>query len=336
MPNTELIKNINTELGRHKDDFLNEIQSKIYNYIDSRSCAQCLSIVERKISSLTWYPSEVLQGYTPRFIAFIRKKRYKGNELDSALTDAVVNIVVTTYNKYIQTQSGYIVKPILEDALNNRIIINSIAKKAVDTWQSNFPQYLKQKLMAELVHRIEDSISTNIVHASSQAVSTAATKVIAGVTAAAAAIPISKSMAALLAKHMAILLKGIVAKILASAAFKTMIATLVKKFVAFKILSVIISSIGAKLAGISIGYILAPLIVAFIAYEAYTLPRKMAKDISESVVDELSKEFENMNNQISTNIVAELGTSAITAYISDIVNDDTMKEFIDTIKTQLT
>lgn len=336
MGNTELIKIINSELGRHKYDFLNEVQSRIYNYIDSKSCAQCLSIVERKSFSITWHPSDSLDGYIPRFIAFIRKKRYKGNELDSALTDEVVNIVVTTYNRFIQTQSGYIIKPIIEDALNNRIIINSIAKKAVDTWQSYIPQYLKQKLMAELVHRIEDSINTNIVHASSQAVSTTATKIIAGVAAGATAIPISKSMAALLAKHMAILLKGIVAKILASAAFKTMIATLVKKFVAFKILSVIISSIGAKLAGISIGYILAPLILAFIAYEAYTLPRKMAKDISASVVDELSKEFANMNNQISINIVAELGTSAITAYISDIVNDNAMKEFIDTIKKELT
>ena len=63
---------------------------------------------------------------------------------------------------------------------------------------------------------------------------------------------------------------------------------------------------------------------------------KMAKDISVSVVDELSKEFANMNNQISINIVAELGTSAITAYISDIANDNAMREFIDTIKKELT
>lgn len=140
----------------------------------------------------------------------------------------------------------------------------------------------------------------------------------------------------LLAKHMAVLLKSIVAKILASTAFKTMIATLVKKFVAFKILSIVISSIGAKLAGISIGYILAPLILAFIAYEAYTLPQKMAKDISEAVADELSKEFANLNNQISLNIVAELGTSAISAYISDVVSDDAMKDFISTIKKELT
>lgn len=62
----------------------------------------------------------------------------------------------------------------------------------------------------------------------------------------------------------------------------------------------------------------------------------MAKDISVSVVDELSKEFANMNNQISINIVAELGTSAITAYISDIANDNAMREFIDTIKKELT
>lgn len=45
------------------------------------------------------------------------------------------------------------------------------------------------------------------------------------------------------------------------------------------------------MAGISIGWVLAPLIIAFIAYEINTLPRKMAEKISTAVVEELSGKF---------------------------------------------
>jgi hypothetical protein len=240
MSNCDLIKIINSELGSHKDEFLSEVRRKIYGYISNKSCSDCLSIVERNYYNTLWKPSDSLDGYIPRFIAFLRKKKHNGYELDSALTDSVVDIVVKTYGDFVQNQSGSIVKPIIEDALKNRIVVEAIAEKAIETWQSYVPQYLKHELITVLVHKIEDSISTNVVHASASVVSATTTKIISGVAAGAATIPISKTIAVLLAKHMAVLLKGVIAKILASTAFKTMIATLVKKFVAVKILAIII------------------------------------------------------------------------------------------------
>ena len=235
-----------------------------------------------------------------------------------------MNIVISTYDKFVQSHTKLIIKPLLEKALNNDIVINSIAQQAVKKWQGDLSYALKKVLISKLVERIEDAISTNIAHISSDAVSSAATKIITT----AATLPISKTIIIILVKHLSITLKGVVAKILASAAVKTMLATMVKKFVAAKILVIVIGALGSKLAGISVGWILAPLIIAFIAYEIHTLPTKMAKNISEAVEKELNGEFVRLNTNIASSIAREIGQTAINAFIADVINDVSMKDIV--------
>ncbi len=327
MINNELIDKITNELGSHRDDFVSKVQSRIFTYISSKSSSDCLTIVEKKVSNITWRPSKALDGYIPRFICFLRKKKYDNNELDSYLTDGIVGIVEKTYGEFIKNNTNLIVKPIVENLLKQKDFIDIIAGQAIERWKGTISGVLKQKLMSILVHKIEDSISTNIVHASSTAVVATTSKVIAT----AAAIPISKSIAIVLAKNMAIMLKGVIAKLLASTAFKTMLAAMVKKIVAAKVLAVIIYVIGTKISGISIGWIIAPLIMGLIAYEYFTLPKKMAKKISEEVGTALNGNFTELNKNVASGIVAELGTAALGTFASDVINDISMKDIVDSL-----
>ena len=330
MTNNELINKITCELGSKKEDFISKLQNRIYDYISSKSASDCLTIVERKDfgnRKVIWEPSEALDGYIPRFISFLRKKDYEGNELDSYLTDDIVNIVEKTYGEFVKENTNLIIKPIAEKFLSQKDFIDCIAGQAIDHWKGTMGSVLKQKMMKLLVHKIEDSISTNIVHASSSAVVATTSKIIAT----AAAIPISKTIALVLAKNMAIMLKGIIAKLLASTAFKTMLAAMVKKMIAAKVLTVIVYAVGAKIAGIGIGWIIAPLIAALIAYEYFTLPRKMAEKISANVSTELRSKFSDLNKNIATGIVAELGTSALGTFASDVIKDISMKDIVDSL-----
>lgn len=330
MTNNELINKITCELGSHKEDFISELQNRIYDYISSKSSSDCLTIVERKDygnRKVIWEPSEALDGYIPRFISFLRKKDYEGNELDSYLTDDIVNIVEKTYGEFVKENTNIIIKPIIEKIFSQKDFIDCIASQAIDHWKGTMGSVLRQKMMKLLVHKIEDSISTNIVHASSSAVVATTSKIITT----AAAIPISKTIALVLAKNMAIMLKGIIAKLLASTAFKTMLAAMVKKMIAAKVLTVIIYAVGTKIAGISIGWIIAPLIAALIAYEYFTLPRKMAEKISANVSTELRSKFSDLNKNVATGIVAELGTSALGTFASDVIKDISMKDIVDSL-----
>ena len=114
-----------------------------------------------------------------------------------------------------------------------------------------------------------------------------------------------------------------------------MMATMVKKFVAAKIIAIVISLIGAKMAGISIGWVLAPLIIAFIAYEINTLPRKMAEKISTAVVEELSGKFTSLNHNVSTSIAFEISSAALITYLSDVANDTSMKDILNQVYDEL-
>ena len=323
-----LIREIDQLLAKDKVKFLNNLKADIYNYVSNRSCAECLTIVE---NGYLWEPSDALDGYIPRFISFIRGRKYNGKELDSALTERIVSITTSSYNEHVQIHSTAIVKPVLEELLNNKVVIESLAAQIVDKWKGTISVVLRKKLVAILVHKIEESIGDNIVHASSSAVTTICSKVVA----VAVSIPISKSIAILLAKNMAIMLKGVIAKVLASATFKTMMATMVKKFVAAKIIAIVISLIGAKMAGISIGWVLAPLIIAFIAYEINTLPRKMAEKISTAVVEELSGKFTSLNHNVSTSIASEIGSAALITYLSDVANDTSMRDILNQVYEEM-
>ena len=328
MSRDKIVHDIDKLLMKDKARFLSALRDDIYCYVSNRSAAECLSIIE---GGLCWYPSNSLNGYIPRFVAFIRGKKYRGEEIDSALTEEIVSITTSLYNKHVQAQSSAIVKPVLEELLKNKVVIEALAAQIVDKWKGTISVVLRKKLIAILVHKIEESIGDNIVHASSSAVSAICSKVVT----VAVSIPISKSIAILLAKNMAIMLKGVIAKVLASATFKTMMATAVKKFVAAKIVAIVISLIGAKMAGISIGWILAPLIMAFIAYEINTLPRKMAEKISTAVVDELSGKFTSLNHNVSTSIASEICSAAFATYLSDVANDISMKDILNQLYNEI-
>ena len=112
-----LIREIDQLLAKDKAKFLNNLKADISNYVSNRSCAECLTIVE---NGYRWEPSDALDGYIPRFISFIRGRKYNGKALASALTARIVSITTSSYNEHVQIHSTAIVKTVLEELLNRR------------------------------------------------------------------------------------------------------------------------------------------------------------------------------------------------------------------------
>lgn len=54
----------------------------------------------------------------------------------------------------------------------------------------------------------------------------------------------------------------------------------------------------------------------------------MATKVSDAVVDELSGNFSELNNKVSASIAKELGTEALSEFLSNIVQDISMRDIL--------
>lgn len=317
------VQAIVNSLGSNKSSFLSDVKYDINSYISNRSVSDCLTLVTRYSDGSTgakWYPSEVLDGYTERFIAFLRNEKYNDNVIDSALTDPVVEIVSKRFERFYSENASLISKPLLESILSNHTLVTQLANQIIDASSGTIPSYLKSQLTSSIVHYLEDNIHTNVVHLSAQAVQ----NIVATTTSYAVAIPVS----ATLLKYLAFSLKGVIAKLLATAATKTMLAGILKKIVASKIIAAIIALVGTSISGSAIAWVVAPLLAAYIAYEAYNLPSNLGTKVSEAVANELSGEFDRINRNVASQLAQGFASSALSSFAGDVAKDDAIKDMI--------
>lgn len=334
-----IVNDVLAKLATKKTDFLDSIKRDIDGYISNLSIRDCLTIVMRNSSGVavsTWYPKEALDGYLPRFIAFIRKKKYDGYVVDSYLTDKVVAIVTKHFQRFYTDNTDLLSKTVYENLLKDAVFVNTLCQHIIDASNSTLPAAIRSKLVSVLIHKLEEGLSTDIVSSTAHSIATMTTQVVGVAT----AIPITKTIAMVLMKNCAVAMKGIVAKILASSAFKTMLAATVKKMVAVKVLGALITFVGAKIGlgggGFALGWVIWPLLVGFIAYEVHTLPGKLGKKISVEVCNELNGQYQYVNRQVVSQIVIGIVKSGASVFAQDIAQDEDMKAVLSKLAVNLT
>lgn len=320
-----------TELGAKKDEVISKIKTEINDYIENISPAECLTLVSRSSDGSIcshWYPSEVFSGYTGRMLAFLRSEKYEGKVIDSALTDSVVEIVSNQFSKFYDDNSITIAKPLLNQLLKDEVFVSQLSNQIVQISGGVIPLYIKDELSKSLVHYIEDHIQTNIVHSSATQIQQLASGIITHAT----AVPITTAISAVLVKNMAIFLKGAIAKVLATSAAKTMLMGIIKKIVAAKIIAAFVAILGPVLGGVSIIYIVAPLLAAYIAYEISNLPEELAEKVSTAVASELSGSFEKINKGMATRLIQSMSIGMATSFANDVMHDTVFKELLENLK----
>lgn len=314
-------------LGNKKGQFLSSVETSIDSYISNKSWQDCLTIVLRNSNgdvSSKWHPSEIKNGYTPRFIAFLRKKPYNGYIVDSALTDGVVEIVTNKFSLFYKENTSAISNALLDQMLKNHVFIEQLSSQVIEISNGSLPSAIKSQMTAAIIHHLEKAMNINIAESCSHVIVASTGQIVA----LSASIPITKAMIAAMGKSIAFFMKTAIAKVLASTAMKTMMMTAVKKIVAAKIVATIIALVGTHLSGISVAWVIIPLLLAFFAYEVSHLPQKMGKKVSEAVKKELNGEFEKINKTITMQIVGSLSSSVINVIANDIAKNEEIKEML--------
>lgn len=327
MNNSDALKQLMDQLGNKKAPFFNNLELKIYNEVKSKSPGTCLTLIERS-GNIKWKPSEATNGYMPRLIAFMRKKNYKGSAIDSALTDIVVDIVVNEYTAFYKENSELMAPIILERLVNNKFVLENLSAQIVESLDGTLPNELKKQVVQLLVSKLDESLHLNIAESTGHAVSV----LIGKVTAAGVSIPISKSLAMMLLKHIVILMKGTMGKALIASASKMLALPVIKKLVIGKVIVIVSSFLAAKFGFIGGGaafmWILIPAFIAYMAYEVNSLPEKLAKKLSKEIKNQLTYNFESLNKDIITALVKGFTNDCLGAFASQVAGTPEIKSTV--------
>lgn len=299
---SETIKELVDALGEGKEGLIRDIRMSVKHDVSSLQASRCFSVVDNR------------KNYTPpsidwgkRFVAFCRKKRFHGRKLDSPVTEVVTDSVSKCFLKFYNKKSDDISSIIANDLVNNELFIDSIAEVIHDA------KIIKGSKLASaslLKKHIKDIIISALNSAQSQAVAYKVTAVTSAAVSAAA----SSTIGPLIMKQLALHSKVVVAKILTSAAFKTMVTAAVKKFALAAIIAFVTHAlwglIGAKVAA-ALGSAVIPVISAgilgWVVYEMANMPKKLGVQLSLEVSAKISDDFKKINKVVAKNIYNEIG-----------------------------
>lgn len=329
MSKNQSLKFLVDRLGDEKYDFLNSVESKINSHISRRKGKDCLTFVERGSTGSvlrTWRP-EASGDYIKCLTNFCSGSSFKGNELDSYLTDDVVKVVTQEFEVFYEKNTKEIAPILTEIIIQDKVFLESLTEQIVDFANAEIPSSIKSQVASVLVHKLEDVFDANITNSAAHAVNVVATKAVS----AAVSLPIAQHTAMIILKYLTIHLKAVLAKVLASTAIKSMIAAAVKKFAAAALIATIVKIVGAKLslsAGAAFAFVLIPALFAFIAYELVNFPKKLGAKVSEKLRSELDGSFEKINMNILEEAVSQISSAGLSGLASSIAQEPEIKEAI--------
>jgi hypothetical protein len=334
MDASKVITDVVNALEDKKHVFLSSVQYEVQQFVANQSIEKCLTIVERNTDGSIhskWYPKDFVEGYLPRLIAFCRKADYNGRQLDSALTDDVVSIVVKEYEQFYSDNSDLLSKALLKKITDDKAFQKVFTDNLSKSMGGTVPVTVKNKIAALLIAGLHDGNNISLVDSAAKSIGDTTTKIVSY----AASVPIIKTITTFIVTHFGFQIKMLIIKVLSTAAAKGMLVALMKKVVAAKILSAIIILVGAKIGVASGGALIPGLVLilgAFIVREIYVLPKKLSEKVSTEIRNELSGEFKSVNTKVVSEIFASISTTAMNGLLADMMNT---KEFKDGVNTLL-
>nr|VFK28003.1 MAG: hypothetical protein BECKMB1821G_GA0114241_10323 [Candidatus Kentron sp. MB]VFK29311.1 MAG: hypothetical protein BECKMB1821I_GA0114274_100927 [Candidatus Kentron sp. MB]VFK74742.1 MAG: hypothetical protein BECKMB1821H_GA0114242_100927 [Candidatus Kentron sp. MB] len=304
----ETIRDLAQALGNDKDVLLDDIERRIRWGVKSLG-SDCFSVIEEKAGYQRTKYDPPSPDWGKRFVLFCRKKNHKGNALDSPVTDRVSNEVSAAFLEYYQDKSEDISAIVARDFAKDEAFVGAIVDAIHDTNVVKASEWMTKKM-------IEAQIRAVVIAALQSAQIQAIGSQIASVTTALIAKVAASSVGTIISKQLLLYSKVVVAKILASAAFKTMVAAAIKKFAAAAILATVTHALwgllGAKVAaaiGSAIVPIIAVAILGWVVYEIVNMPEKLGDKLAVEVRAKLDREMNNINRQMASNIYEQIGGS---------------------------
>lgn len=305
------------------------VERGIYEHLRNEEPKACLRLVKlnSKGDVAEWLPMKAERRYASALVAFIRKTRFEGADLDSGLTPAVSSMVAEIFASKLGEQADRISELVLPLLISSDRFLSSLSDSLLAAFSSPIPKMIQGKVGGLLTSKLSSALAQTIDTSTTATIKASVAKV----AAASVASPVAVKISASLVLGLSGALKPIIVKLLASAAFKAAIVAKVKAIVVGALLAAFAKIIGVKLgltAGAAFLWILIPAVLGWLVYEYHQFPEKLAKSVSASVAEAMDNGFQDTSRSISESLIEAIlvGGGAILA--THLIADEAIQDLI--------
>ncbi|KAH8651960.1 hypothetical protein BGZ60DRAFT_420549 [Tricladium varicosporioides] len=316
------------KLDGNRGPFIAAVKRRVFESISHESRRNCTAIRAHSSNGRTidWDITDT-DEYVKRFVKFVKKndsdRVYHGEQLDSYLTDGIVEIVCDEYKKYINNNIEEVGNALRSMMAKDQAIIGDLKVQLVMTLKNSTTpltniavNHLAEAILQSL--DITGETAAVIGHNIATFMGTAAGKQVAIVIAHAMSGPIGVEIA------------HAVGTFLASAAGKKLLIMIVKKMAAKAVITAVApflaAAFGVSIAGPLIWWIVLPMIAVWMAIEIHDFPIDLAKKVSEEIENTLENETGKMNRSVVNDIFKELTKAGAKDLAKALVGNPAVKE----------
>jgi len=329
MDKAALIDDLTSRLGEQKNAFLRSLQSDVRTFIENQG-KDCLTLIERRSSGDQRWSISADLGYIRRLIAFCREKDFSGNQLDSALTEPVIDRISGRFGVFYAEHEKMLGETLASYLITNPVLAAALVDGVVGTAAHALSEGAKQKLATVLMQPLKEVAAQVLGSTTAQAAGQAVTAAVKS-SAAHMSLPVATKIAMLLAHSLSLTMKTAISKVLASTALKAVIAAAVKKFLVTALVAAIVKLVAAKFGIATLGsfvLVLIPLIAAYIVYEVITFPKTLGEKVSVKVVGDLRESFDAINRSAMESVVSDIFANGVGAIGAELGKSKPVQELL--------
>ena len=315
----KLKADLSGRFAKRKCQFLIDLEVDLKKRIRARG-KQSLAIIEMQSAGTRSFPPSTSLEYCKRLIAFVRKKKFDGNEVDVELTGHVVEIVTEHFESlYLGDEEGIaeaVTQAILKDEVAAKLFVEAVLETSTVT---NASEAVKQQVAGLVLSQLRSAL-----HGAS----------IKSILISAAKYAAAKPAGVVVLRTLALNMKVVVAKILASATLKATIAGAIKKFLLAAIIGYVVRVVGVKLGIATLASktgVLIPIVIGFVAWEIHRFPKNLSVSVAKKVVQELDDKYEKVHAEIVDRLVVEIFSSGLNAIARDLGRSDAVQRELESL-----
>jgi len=306
LPSDSLARLCNV-LGEDKIPFLNDLEASIHAYIVGTG-RQCIAVVQKipnrgttdddPASEYTLCKYELnmndLGSFVKVLFKFMTKKRHNGHELDSALTVPVLDIVQRKFMDLYEARRQQISHELLRALRTDDFLLECFIRRLSDVVSTRLSREAQRQIVHLIAHEMNDAHSSHATHVIGDRVAHFATTTVGT--------RVAMMAAKVLIHALGTNIGHVILKFLSSAAFKKLLYALLRKKAMFIIASAVVKFLALTFGGTvgagAISFVIFPVMAGILYKQMHGFPKKLGKEVSKSVRNHLSLEFEGMNRKV--------------------------------------